>query len=42
MDAKVTFSLPIEDKELLFKTAEEQDLSVSQLLRKILKEYLNK
>lgn len=40
--AKLSLRIDEQDKEILEKIAEEQDLSVSQLVRRAIKDYLDK
>lgn len=40
--AKISLRIDEEDKKVLEKVAEEQDLSISQLVRRAIKEYLKK
>lgn len=40
--AKISLRIDEEDKKVLEKIAEEQDLSISQLVRRAIKEYIKK
>lgn len=40
MDAQYAFRIPVETLEALRKIADEQDLSVAQLMRRVLKAYV--
>lgn len=40
MDAQYSFRIPVETLEALKKNAEAQDLSVAQLIRRVLKVYV--
>ncbi len=38
----ITFRIPEEEKDKIAKYAEENDLTISQIIRKAIKEYLDK